>query len=79
MQGNRVYAELDLVLKEGEYGINPRDGKWYARPPSCHMGCLENHSVTEHEDGSISVSPSILIEGETSWHGYLIKGIWDKC
>ena len=41
------------------------------------MGGLENHDVTEHEDGTITVSPSILITGEGgSWHGYLELGVW---
>lgn len=70
----------DLILAEGEYGKHPRDGKWYARPPGAHMGCLSNHQVTEHEDGTITVSPSILIQyeqgGPMVWHGYLERGEW---
>lgn len=36
------------------------------------------HTVTEHEDGSITASPSILVNfgGNTSWHGYLERGVW---
>jgi hypothetical protein len=32
------------------------------------------HSVTEHEDGTITVSPSI--QGD-KYHGNLIRGVWD--
>ena len=81
----RVYANKkdELVLAEGDYGIDPRNGFWYCRPPGCHMGCLKNHKVVEHEDGSITVDPSILVSYETSkgkveWHGYLERGIWRK-
>ena len=85
MQGTRVYAEGDkLSLKKGEYGINPQDGNWYASTPVGYMGNLANHEVTEHEDGTITVSPSILVSGwdgkegnnKTVWHGYLERGVW---
>lgn len=84
MQGARKYPDPDdnqLRLAEGEYGIDPRDGNWYARPPGGHLGNLSNHKVTEHEDGTITVSPSILITGasgdkEIRWHGFLERGIW---
>lgn len=81
--GKRKYAGLDgsFALAEGEYGINPSDGVWYARPPGEHIGSLENHEVIEHDDGTITVSPSILITGysgniQTDWHGYLERGVW---
>ena len=68
-----------LYLNEGDYGKDA-SGTWYARPPGCHMGSLANHEVTEHDDGTITVSPSILItDGKFTWHGYLIKGEWHKC
>lgn len=40
------------------------------------------HSVTEHEDGTITVSPSIHQQnqsGETLWHGWLERGVWREC
>jgi len=68
-------------LGYGDYG-KAIDGTWYAKIPNGpHAGShgnLKNHIVTEHEDGTITVSPSILVEyGDgKSWHGYLEKGIW---
>lgn len=65
-----------LLLPEGGYGKDKR-GVWHARPPGQHMGCLKNHDVTEHEDGTITVSPSIEIgDNQSVWHGFLEKGIW---
>ncbi len=66
------------MLAEGDYGIHPRDGQWYARPPGMHTGSLQNHAVEEHEDGTITVSPSIRIaDGRgKSWYGYLRRGVW---
>ena len=72
------------VLTEGDYGKD-EDGCWWAYAPldGC-LGCLEQHEVTEHDDGTISVAPSILIstyDGERviQWHGYLECGIWREC
>lgn len=31
------------------------------------------HRVTEHEDGTITVHPSIVT---SSWHGWLERGVW---
>lgn len=76
-----------LSLLGGEYG-KEQDGSWYCHVP-CHndfgaVGNLSLHSVEEHEDGTITVSPSILItywdwesQVRRQWHGYLIKGIFE--
>lgn len=77
MTGRRLPEET-RVFAEGDYGRI--GGVWYARPPGSHMGCLDNHEVTEHEDGTITVSPSILIDdGRKPWHGYLERGVWRTC
>ena len=91
MTGRRVYPSVDgeLRLAEGDYGRDGR-GHWYCWPPATPEECcgiLDGHQVTEHEDGTITVSPSIFIEytvgvlsGEagprTSWHGFLERGVW---
>lgn len=76
----RVYpnATGNLTLSFGDYGKDG-DGMWYAKPPDQPMGSLEDHTVREHKDGTITVSPSIVVTdylGRRSWHGYLIKGEW---
>jgi len=85
MKGVRKQLDDDgqLRLAEGEYGKNRR-GIWQARPHGMHVGSLQNHTVTEHEDGTITVSPSILITSEergqkVEWHGYLERGVWREC
>lgn len=75
-------------LEPGDYGKD-FDGLWYCRPPWEHAsGCLGNgtshHKVAEHEDGTITVSPSILItvhleKGMATWHGFLERGVWRQC
>jgi hypothetical protein len=80
MQGKRHdLAEDEYTLSPGEYGKSP-GGKWFCHVPAggFHVGGLGKHAVTEHEDGTITVSPSILITGHhgKQWHGYLERGIW---
>lgn len=85
MQGRRIYPneEGHLRLAAGDYGFDPRDGQWWCRVPEqgdfhAGMGNLASHEVTEHEDGTITVSPSILVTGhfDKTWHGYLERGVW---
>lgn len=67
-----------MLFTDGDYGRHP-NGTWFARPPGSQLGNLSAHDVAEHEDGTITVSPSILItelgDGKT-WHGYLERGVW---
>ena len=50
---------------------------WFARAPRGHLGRLRYHDVTEHEDGTITVRPSILNDsGPNRWHGFLERGVW---
>lgn len=75
MQGRRVYATD--TFQPGDYGII--GDRWYAMTPDGRLGNLSAHNVTEHEDGTVTVSPSILVTGGDSpgsWHGFLERGIW---
>jgi hypothetical protein len=91
--GRRVHANAEghLFLAEGDYGYDPAIKAWQCRPPSGSpgmAGSLAKHDVVEHEDGTITVSPSILIrwvgvengaEVTKEWHGYLRRGVWEPC
>lgn len=84
MQGKRV----ELVEQEGgfqslaagEYG-KWKDGTWYAETPNGHTANLARHNVIEHDDGTITVTPSILVSDNKRdlWHGYLTRGVWREC
>jgi len=84
MIGKRVYADAEnMNLQPGEYAYV--DGRWYGCTPNGHLGDLTEHQVTEHNDSTITVSPSILVTipnyGNTGkdkelWHGYLEAGVW---
>lgn len=71
----------------GSYGkptadteLTPEFGWWQVTAPSGEQGTLnpDKHQVTEHEDWTISVHPSIdFKEWPThKWHGWLKKGVW---
>jgi hypothetical protein len=66
-------------LLPGEYA--KWNGAWYGVPPGTDLVAnLSAHKIEEHADGTISVTPSILVgDNNISWHGYLTKGEWKKC
>jgi hypothetical protein len=71
----------DGLLQPGEYGKFSVDGEWYGVPPNHPnlLAGLAKHDVVEHEDGTITVSPSILVKAGRNgveWHGYLERGVW---
>jgi hypothetical protein len=69
---------------------------WYVCDPDGKVGTLlsSHHVVTEHEDGTISVTPSVLdddprpaieqLGGELGaiagpgYHGFLERGVWTR-
>jgi len=59
-----------------EPGAAPGHTVWYIRDPLGRVGQLRDHAVTEHQDGTVTVSPSILDERPGGWHGFLERGIW---
>jgi hypothetical protein len=54
------------------------DNAWVLYLPGCGVGHLARHTVTEHEDGTITVSPSILMACHDGGqrHGFLERGRW---
>lgn len=79
MIGKRLYpTDKDKVfemMKPGDY-FSLSSGEFIICTPNNLVASIRNHKVIEHEDGTITVSPSILITGTGTWHGYLEKGIW---
>jgi len=70
----------DAVFEPGAYGRIR--GVWYACTPNGHAANLSAHAVIEHDDGTISVTPSILVTKASMpdrWHGYLERGVWREC
>ena len=81
-----VNGKGKTIFGEGDYGFNPKDNNWYALVPGNHLANLVKHNVVEHEDGTITVTPSIKVgigDGQggsiEAWHGYLTKGKFISC
>lgn len=80
MKGKRIYPEGGPTeWLEGDYW-RTANGVWYAACPGNHLANLGAHTVTEHEDGTITVSPSIKVSNQEVelWHGHLTKGVWTQ-
>lgn len=55
---------------------------WFLSFPDGTLGNLSAHACVEHEDGTLSATPSILITGAPDVkrrHGYLTRGVWNPC
>jgi len=92
MQGARrdIVDSEWTTAKTWDYGKMTHDTGWFwyccvpdadpANDDGFMLGDLSNHQITEHEDGTLTVSPSILIGGQGSkhqaWHGFLEHGTW---
>lgn len=72
---------MAVVAAPGSYMKVLKEGGstwcWYVRSPDGDIGTLgfEAHEVAEHDDGTITVTPSIVMPN-TGWHGFLERGIW---
>lgn len=75
MQGRRIADDEDH-FRPGDYW--KIGGVWHCSTPNGHFGNLKAHDVIEHEDGTITVSPSILVSHpvQGAWHGFLERGVW---
>ena len=90
MQGiklTKVEGEEDFLWRIASTPLSYGTGNgkdWYCTTPNGLFGNLSAHRVVEHEDGTITVSPSILVTSghdhkEPSWHGFLERGVWREC
>lgn len=86
MKGRRVDLTSPHLFEPGDYGRWGEHG-WYAETPNGHGANLNGHQIIEHDDGTITVSPSIMVTttrpneaGEMKpvevYHGFLARGIW---
>ena len=78
-QGRRGYRTDDASVGEMEPGTYLKRGAtWFCYPPREGAGPvnISTWNITEHEDGTITVSPSIYVRGTGGWHGHLVGGVW---
>lgn len=94
-QGRRVmpnaegWLDPNEINKPASYGratnekvAGSRSGWWEVTAPDGSIGSLNStvHSITEHEDGTITVSPSLDFSKRRpgAWHGYLRRGVFES-
>lgn len=87
MQGRRAADNsAPWDLEAGDYCFRGEGAfrfLWVCLPDGTGPSRLEGWDVTEHEDGTVTVSPSILDadpeKNGQGWHGYLERGVWRQC
>lgn len=54
---------------------------WMMHFPPSTLGTLVKHTVVEHDDGTITVTPSIKVTSPQGVHrhGFLTAGVWHPC
>jgi hypothetical protein len=76
IQGKRVPNHSTNI---GDYW-KTADGTWLGVCPTGQVTSLYNYSVIEHPNGTITVSPSIVVDiglnNPKNWHGFLEHGVW---
>ena len=82
MIGRRLHDPWKVSdLQPGDYA-RAGDGTWWiCLPGNGERGTLREHQITEHEDGTITVNPSILFDPTPfafGWHGHLVRGMWTE-
>ena len=93
-QGTRVHSDergflnSEAMRQPGAYGrvtsayvkLHPRMGHWQVTAPDGSAGSLNPaiHRVIEHDDGTITVTPSIdySMAPWFGFHGWLTKGVF---
>lgn len=84
MQGKRLTDNLSDAhdftwdwVKPGDY-YKRSDGSWFVMSPSGESGGVDpkRWTITEHEDRTITVHPSIWFDKPNGWHGFLERGVW---
>jgi hypothetical protein len=88
--GRRIYPDADgmfQALEPGDYMHTSEVTLYW--PPGAAVGPWAAHAdkkITEHDDGTITVMPSILCTYAKqrpgmpgAWHGFLVGGVWREC
>jgi hypothetical protein len=92
MQGRRLPDDATIAdMKPGDYLLRgARRMVWLCLPNGAQANLPVSKStatdartwgLVEHDDGSLSLSPSILLHPSppadpVGWHGYLERGVW---
>lgn len=84
------YLDSNEINKPARYGRATAErvkdspaGWWEVTAPDGSIGSISPtvHAITEHEDGTITLAPSLDFSKRKpgGWHGYLRRGIFEEC
>lgn len=88
MSATELAIRLGDLKSDGDLPVDLDDSRicywksptqWWIYLPSAGIGRLTAHTVVEHEDGTITVTPSIAQGppgGPWKRHGFLTRGEW---
>jgi hypothetical protein len=89
MEGRRSESYEDFFAAPGAWwplrSLDHGGTVWHIHTPCGHSGQLaslaegdpEEHTVVEHDNGAITVEPSIVCT-QCGWHGHLRNGVWEQ-
>lgn len=79
-QGRRVPSDTaPWDLEPGDYMVTEDGVAWVRLPNGVGPSRLEGWGLEEHDDGTITLTPSIQdvpADGSPGWHGYIERGVW---
>jgi hypothetical protein len=80
VSSDQYFGWDSLHLQPGDY-VKLHGGKvWGLCAPNGDAGTvrpgISGHKVVEHEDETITISPSIWFKDRLGYHGYLKRGVW---
>ncbi len=85
MKGRRIHAAAgrhvaDALELPGDYGIAEDGALWTILPHGETIRLTPKSAggwgIEEHEDGTVTVTPSIFCHSDPPWHGFLRRGVW---
>ena len=54
------------------------ENRWWLWLPGGGLADLSKHNVMENTNGTITVSPSVLVGGPIKRNGALVNGVWQE-
>lgn len=80
VQGRRVESMREMLDSPDEITYCKTDHGWLLSLPGIGPAGTRNHGLQEHDDGTITLSPSFLAtNGDVRRHGYFQGGWWNPC